>query len=50
MPLQPETLELTESQTLLQPAQFDVVFVGVSQPLVSGAVELQLAWPALQLV
>ncbi len=43
--MQVAPLLLLVSQTLLQPAQFAVVFVGVSHPPVSGAVTTQLAQP-----
>jgi hypothetical protein len=48
VPSQVAPLLFTVSHTLPQPPQFSVVFVCVSQPLVSGAVVTQSAKPALQ--
>ena len=49
VPLQLAPLLWVVSQTLAQPPQFDVVFVGVSHPAESGEVVLQLAHPGTQL-
>jgi hypothetical protein len=43
VPLQVAPLLVAVSQALLQPPQFAIVFVAVSQPSVSGAALLQLA-------
>jgi hypothetical protein len=45
-PVQTEGVDVVVSHALPHPAQLLMVVIGVSQPLMSGAVVLQLAKPA----